>query len=91
MNPDHRLRLSLLSRVAAAALGGYALSAIAASALALLLPGPRSEGVLWMSMGSFAIFTAAVLWVFAARSAGRAWLGLLCVAAPCALVLGWRT
>lgn len=78
---------SLLWRIAAGLLGGYALAALLASALALALPGARSELALWMSMLSFLIYGGAVIWVFAARSATRAWLGLLIAAIPAALAV----
>lgn len=37
---------------------------------------------------SFAIYTGAVIWVFAARSATRAWVGVMIPAAVCA-ALSW--
>lgn len=72
------------SRVLAAALGGYALSALAMADLALLLPHlgrTRAEGVLIASLCSFVVYTGVAVGVFAARSAGRAWalLGLAAV------------
>lgn len=78
----------LLSRIVAATFGGYALAAVAALAMAMVLPGSRSEAVIASSMASFAIYCLAVMWVFAARSALRAWLGLMIPAAACA-VLWW--
>ncbi len=75
-----RLHWRIASRVLAAALGGYALSALAMVDLALLLPrlgaATRAEAVLAASLGSFVVYTGVVIWVFAARSAGRAWRGL---------------
>lgn len=68
---------SIVSRTAAAVVGGYALANLLAIAAAGLMPTDRADAVLAAMLGSFAIHTAAVLWVFAARSAGRAWLGLL--------------
>lgn len=73
----HRARVA--SRVLVAALGGYAVMALATAVLALLLPrlgGTRAEGVLTASMLSFACYAGVVMWVFATRSATRAWLGL---------------
>ena len=69
-------RLSVASRLLAAALGGYALSSVIAVCLALVLPATRAEAVLTGTMASFAIYVCAVLWAFSASSAGRAWMGL---------------
>ncbi|RAI59704.1 DUF3649 domain-containing protein [Roseicella frigidaeris] len=71
----------VLSRSLAAVLGGYAVAALAATALALWLPTSRAEAVLTGTMLSFALYAGAVLWVFAAASALRAWVGLLLPAA----------
>jgi len=38
-------------------------------------------------MLSFIVYTCAVIWVFAVRSAWRAWAGLLIAAAPLALIV----
>ncbi|RDI06596.1 DUF3649 domain-containing protein [Comamonas sp. AG1104] len=88
-------RWSVASRVVAAALGGYALASAATVLLALLWPVPRAQGVLWATMLSFAIYTVAVIWVFCARSATRAWAGMAVSTAVCAglawlLMLGGR-
>lgn len=73
-------RLQVASRVAAAVVGGYALAALATAVLALLLPRcgalSHTDAVLTSSLASFALYAGAVLWVFSARSAARAWLGL---------------
>lgn len=74
----------LLSRILAALLGGYALAALSSvAALALPLDGPQA--VLTGMQASFLIYACAVLWVFAARSAVRAWAGLVIVALPLSL------
>ena len=67
----------LVSRILAAVLGGYALGALVAIACALLLPLPRAEAVVTGMMLSVLAYAGAVLWAFAARSAWRAWGGLL--------------
>lgn len=77
-------RWSVASRVAAAALGGYALGSAATVLLALLWPVPKAQGVLWATMLSFAVYTAAVIWVFCARSATRAWIDMALGTAVCA-------
>jgi len=68
--------MRILSRVAAAILGGFIFASAVVAALPLLLPGSRVEWVLWSTLLGFALWTAAVVWVFAARSATRAWAGL---------------
>ena len=70
-------RWSVASRVAAAALGGYALTSAATVLLSLLWPAPRAQGVLWATMISFTVYTVAVIWVFHTRSAARAWTGMV--------------
>lgn len=77
-------RLSVFSRVLAAAFGGYALTSAVSVLLALIWPAPKAQAVLWGGMLSFAIYTTAVIWVFTTRSAKRAWIGMLASAAVCA-------
>ena len=77
---------NVTSRVAAAALGGYVFTYAATACLTLLLPLHKTEAVLTASMLSFTLYTAAILWAFAAPTPGRAWLGLLAPAAVCAAI-----
>jgi len=85
-------RLAVLSRAVAAIVGGYALTAAVIALLALWLPMARAEAVLTVTMLSFALYAGAVIWVFAARSAWRAWLGiLLSTAVPGLLLLITRS
>jgi hypothetical protein len=70
-------RLAVLSRVAAAVVGGYALAAILPILLSRVLPLPKAEAVLTAVLLSFVVYTCAILWVFAVRTAGRAWSGLM--------------
>ncbi|HEY1101941.1 MAG TPA: DUF3649 domain-containing protein [Burkholderiaceae bacterium] len=72
-----RYRLGVASRALAAIGGGYAVSAALAAVLALYLPVSRPEAVLTGTLASFLVYAVAVMWVFAARSAARAWMGLL--------------
>lgn len=74
-NPVEARRIGgVASRSLAAVVGGYAVAALGSVALARL--GSRVEGALTGMMASYAIYTAAVIWVFAASSALRAWTGL---------------
>jgi len=88
-----KYRWGIASRVLAACLGVYALASVMAAVLALAAPRlfgwTRADGVLLGTMISFALYTVVSLWVFCARSALRAWLGLGAVALPCAGLLWW--
>ena len=75
-----RYRLGIASRTLAAIAGGYLLSALVAAVSALYLPTTRVEATLAGMLASFVVYTCAVMWAFAARTAGRAWAG---IAAPC--------
>lgn len=77
-------RWSVASRVVAAAVGGYALTSAATVLMALVWPAPRAQAVLWATMLSFTVYTVAVIWAFTARSATRAWCGMLLGTAVCA-------
>lgn len=82
-----RYRLAVASRAVAAIAGGYVLSALGAMAMALWLPLARAEAVITGTLASFAVYTCAVMWVFAARDAWRAWAGLAAPSVVLALVL----
>jgi hypothetical protein len=79
-------RLSVASRVFAAVFGGYAVATLIAIAVSRVLPVPRAEGVGTGILLSFAAYAGAVLWVFAARTASRAWTGLILTGGVAALV-----
>lgn len=70
----------LLSRIVGAIFGGYALAALSSVAV-LALPVDRTQAVIGGVLLSFAVYTGAVIWVFAVRSARCAWVGLLLAAA----------
>jgi len=79
-----RYRLGVLSRCLAASLGGYALASAASVLLGSLLPGAPAQAAVAAMMLGLVIYAAAVIWVFACRSAAKAWLGI----GGCALLLG---
>lgn len=81
---DNRYRWQIALRVAVAIVGGYTLANIVAILLSYLLPMSKSDAVMTGILLSFAIYTGAIMWVFAVRSVHKAWLGLV---AP-SLVLG---
>ncbi|WP_137818049.1 DUF3649 domain-containing protein [Pseudomonas sp. 2FG] len=78
-------RWAVTSRILAAILGGYALAYAATAFLAVYLPLMRSDRVVFASLACFAVYTAAILYAFAARSALRVWLVLLGLTALMAL------
>lgn len=82
-----RYRLAVASRALAAIGGGYTVAALSAAVLALWLPLERVEAALAGTLASFVIHVCAVMWVFAARSASRAWLGLAVPAAVLGVLL----
>ncbi len=65
-----------VSRITAAILGGYAFTYAFTAALARLLPLDNVDALISASLLSFAVYTGAILWAFACRSATRAWAGL---------------
>ena len=77
---------SVLSRVIAAAFGGYALVNLANLALSYILPVPQYQGLLFAMMISFFFYTGAIIWVFTVRTATKAWLGLMAIALPLAII-----
>ncbi|MBH1965715.1 MAG: iron transporter [Comamonadaceae bacterium] len=87
--PTAAYRWSVVSRVAAAALGGYALSSAATVLLALIWPAPKAQALLWATMLSFLVYTAAVIWAFYTRSASRAWMGMASGTALCTGLAWW--
>ncbi|QRF60966.1 DUF3649 domain-containing protein [Variovorax paradoxus] len=91
MSAGLRYRLGVASRAIAAIAGGYGVAALSAAALALCLPAAfgmaRSEAAMTGTLASFLVFAVAVMWVFAARSAWRAWIGLVIAAAPLGALL----
>ena len=83
MTPGSRVRRvgPITSRIVAAVGGGYAL-AVLFSVAVVALPISKPQSVLTGMLLSFLVHAAAVIWVFAARSAWRAWAGLLLAAIP---------
>lgn len=77
----------LVSRIVAAIGGGYVLGALV-SVAALALPMEKPQAVLAGLMASFLVYAGAVVWVFAVRSARRAWAGLLVAGLPL-LAVAW--
>ncbi|MBZ9785214.1 DUF3649 domain-containing protein [Pseudomonas sp. REP124] len=70
-------RLAVFSRVLAAVLGGYVITALSSVCLTLWVPMARAEAVVTGMMSSFLVYLLAVIWCFACRTAWRAWFGLM--------------
>ncbi len=70
-------RLGVASRALAAIGGSYAVSSLAVTALALILPGREVDRVVAATLIGLVVFPCAVMWCFATRTALKAWLGLL--------------
>jgi hypothetical protein len=79
-------RLGMLSRVLAASVGAYVIINLANLALAYVLPAERYQSLLFAMQTSFLFYTLAIIWVFAVRTAAKAWMGLLVVAVPLLLI-----
>lgn len=86
-----RYRWGVASRVLAAMVGGYAVTALLVSALARLLADglgvTPATSVFMSAMVAFLIYALLVMWVFRVNSATRAWRGLVWLALPCMLLL----
>ena len=86
---DARYRVSVTSRILAAALGGYALVSALAVFTALLLPTGRAQAVMLASDMGFLIYLPILLWVFHTQTAMRAWGWLLGWTAVFSLLSWW--
>lgn len=89
VKPQVAYRWSVLSRIVAAAAGGYALVNLAHLGLMAILPVDDYKALLFSMQTGFLYYTGIVIWCFAARTAARAWLGLALVALPLALIDVW--
>lgn len=71
-NSGARYRAGIAVRTAAALLAGYALASAGTVLLSALLPFDRVERVFTATLLSFAVWTCAALYAFAAKTAWRA-------------------
>lgn len=67
----------VVSRLLAAGLGGYTLTVTASVLLALILPLPKSQAVMTMSLLGFFSWSMAIMWVYATASLAHVWRVLL--------------
>jgi hypothetical protein len=88
-----RHRPAVAARVVTAIAGGYVFTWLFTAALALCLRDvwlmPRVDAALAATMCSFLVYAGAIIAVFSARSAARAWAGLLIASVPPALVIAF--
>jgi hypothetical protein len=78
-------RWSLLSRVAAAVLGGYAVTSLINTILPLLLADwgmDEIQAFIAVSMATFLVYAALIIAAFTVRSARGAWIVILVTAIP---------
>ena len=83
-------RWSLTSRVLAATVGGYAFTSLLTLAVPLtlgVLGMNRAQALLAATTASFLVYAVIVMAVFHARSAARAWAGLVLASLPSGIVL----
>ena len=71
----------VLSRVLAAALGGYLLCYTFVGAAVRISPLSKEDTVLASTMAGLILYIGAIIWVFAARSSVRTWATLLALSA----------
>lgn len=86
---DAAYRWSVLSRCVAAAAGGYVLVTLLQLAFTAVLPWDYYKSLLFSSQTGYLYYTGVIIWCFAARTAKRAWLGLLVVALPLIAIDAW--
>ncbi len=70
-----RHRWAVFSRVLAAAVGGFLIAGLSVPVITGILPGPNELATYGAMLFSFTVWLIAVLWVFTAASATRAWVG----------------
>ncbi len=68
---------TILSRVLAAAMGGYLLSYTFVGAVVRISPLDKEDTVLASTMAGLILYIVAIIWVFAARSSLKTWATLL--------------
>ncbi|EDY87407.1 conserved hypothetical protein [gamma proteobacterium HTCC5015] len=81
-------RWAVLMRSLAAMFGGYAVTTLAVVCLSAALPMAPAFAVITATLLSFLILAVIAMWCFAAKTAARAWLGLLLMSLPLAALYG---
>lgn len=86
---DAAYRWSVVSRIVAAALGGYLIVTLLHVAFIVVLPSELHQSLLFASQTGYLWWTGLIIWCFAVRSATRAWAGLAVLAAPLIAIDTW--
>ncbi len=76
---------AIVSRSAAALIGGYILANAAAFVLAAVLPMAKIDATLMAMQLSYLIYAMVILWVFSAETAVKAWVGVVSSTLCCLL------
>ncbi len=71
-----RHRLPIAARIVGAVIGSYGVATALAVALARLLPLRPSEAVVAATIVATLVMPGAAIWMFGARTATRAWIGI---------------
>jgi hypothetical protein len=79
-------RLGVTARIVAAVAGAYAFASLTAIALARTLPMPPADATTLATLLGILGMPAMVVWIFAAKTAARAWVGLVIGCALCAAI-----
>jgi len=88
-----RYRADVVARLIAAIGGGYMVAALLGIASAWTLPGERIDAIAFGTIAGLLALPVAAMGCFWARSAVRAWIGILffCILfAGVAIMAGWR-
>jgi hypothetical protein len=91
--PTLSYRLGVASRTVAACVGGYAAAALAAILLGTVLPMTAMGAAVTATLIGILIVPVAAMACFYARSATRAWIGILLTCGlfgGLAIAAGWR-
>lgn len=86
---DAAYRWSVVSRIVAAAFGGYAVVSLLHVAFIALLPSELHQSLLFASQTGYLWWTGLIIWCFATATATRAWVGLALLALPLIAIDAW--
>ena len=86
---DATYRWSVVSRIIAAALGGYVIVSLLHMAFIAVLPSELHKSLLFASQTGYLYWTGLIIWCFATASATRAWVGLAVLAVPLVAIDAW--
>ena len=79
--------MAIFSRVLASIIGGYWLANVISIILVAVLAGEQVDRVLTGMLASFAIWSAAIVWVFSVDTVRKAWVGVLVPAVTGSIII----